>query len=260
VVVANTALELFDKDEQLQGWFGVRPEEVAYTRSELSAATRDLTKARTVLGIPFAPGGPPTAEQLNTIESGLARARAFTDQMGAAVDGTRARVEETKRRVDVWVRWAAVAVTAIGRAGRGRAVARRPVLVAGAARPAGVALPALGRLRLGRGLARPHAPPAAPSRPTPARPGAQPDEPVRHVELVPREPVPGRVRRLVVVVVPPVAHRQVPEHHVVPAPLTGGEPLPPHRCPTEFTANVTWNTSTVLRQYPYTSPFSPSAA
>ena len=114
VVVANTALELFDKDAQLQGWFGVRPEEVAYTRAELSAATRDLTKARTVLGIPVAAGGPPTAEQLNTIAAGLARARAFTDQMGAAVAGTRARVVETKVRVDRWVGRAAVAVTALG--------------------------------------------------------------------------------------------------------------------------------------------------
>lgn len=116
-VVANTALELFDKDEELQGWFGVRPEQLAHTRAELSAATRDLTKARTVLGIPVAPGGPATAEQLNTIEAGLGQARAFTDQLGGAVGGIRGRVVETKRRVDRWVQRAAVAVTALGALG-----------------------------------------------------------------------------------------------------------------------------------------------
>lgn len=109
-VVASTALELFDRDPELQSWFRVRPDQVAQTRTDLSAATRDLKKARTVLGFQI----PPTADQLNTIEDGLAQARTLTDQLGAAVAGTRAKVDDTKRRVDDWVRCAALAVTALG--------------------------------------------------------------------------------------------------------------------------------------------------
>ncbi|MBP3959242.1 hypothetical protein J8F10_28695 [Gemmata sp. G18] len=114
VVVAKTALELFDKDEELQGWFGVKPEQLAQTRTGLGAATRDLKKAQTVLGIPIAPGAVPTPEQLNTIESALAQARGFTDQMGTVVATTRTRVAETKRSVDLWARWAALGVTLLG--------------------------------------------------------------------------------------------------------------------------------------------------
>lgn len=116
-VVANTALELFDKDPQLQSWLRVRPGQVAQTRTDLSAATRDLNKARTVLGIPVAPGGAPTPDQLNTIENGLAQARELTDQLGAAVVATRAKVAETKQRADDWVRWTALGVTAFGALG-----------------------------------------------------------------------------------------------------------------------------------------------
>ncbi len=114
VVVANTALELFDKDEELQRRFGVNPEHLAQTRTDLGAATRDLKKARAVLGIPVAPGATPTPEQLNAVESALTQARGFTDQMSAVVANTRSRVAETKQRVDMWVRRAAFVITALG--------------------------------------------------------------------------------------------------------------------------------------------------
>ncbi|MDY3552089.1 hypothetical protein R5W24_001169 [Gemmata sp. JC717] len=114
VVVANTALELFDKDSTLQNWFRVRPEQLEQTRVDLNAATRDLKKARTVLGIPVAPGGAPTADQLNTIEAGLTQARELTDRMGAAVTATRAKVADTRRQVETWVRRVAIGVTALG--------------------------------------------------------------------------------------------------------------------------------------------------
>lgn len=117
VVVANTALELFDKDARLQNWFRVRPEQLAQTRIDLSAATRDLNRARTVLGIPIAPGGTPTADQLNGIEAGLAQARELTDRMGAAVTATRAKIADTKQQVEVWVRWGAIGVTVLGALG-----------------------------------------------------------------------------------------------------------------------------------------------
>ncbi len=114
VVVANTALELFDRDEELQGWFGVKPEQLDQTRTDLGSATRELKVARTVLGIPVAPGATPTPEQLNAVESALTQASGLTDQMAGVVATTRARVAETKRRVDVWVRRAALGITLLG--------------------------------------------------------------------------------------------------------------------------------------------------
>lgn len=114
VVVANTALELFGEDEQLQGWFGVKPEQLDQTRTDLGAATRELKKARTVLGIPVAPGDAPTPEQLNAVETALGQARGLTDRMETVVATTRARVAETKASVDRWVLRAAVATTLIG--------------------------------------------------------------------------------------------------------------------------------------------------
>src|SRR5262245_39972183 len=47
--------------------------------------------------------------------------------------------------------------------------------------------------------------------------GEQPDEVVADVDLPPPQPVPGRRREGVVVVVPPLPQRQHPEHHVVAA-------------------------------------------
>jgi hypothetical protein len=114
VVVANAALELFDKDEELRDWFGVKPEQLAQTRTDLGSASQELKKARTVLGIPVAPGGAPTPEQLNAVEAALAQARGYTDQMGAVVATTRARVAETKQNVDKWVRRAAIGITLVG--------------------------------------------------------------------------------------------------------------------------------------------------
>jgi hypothetical protein len=117
VVVATTALELFDRDEELQRWFGVKPEQLAQTRTDLGAAGRDLKKARTVLGIPVAPGSAPTPEQLNAVEAALYQARTLTDQMSAKVADTRVRVADTKQRVDVWVRRAAIGATLTGALG-----------------------------------------------------------------------------------------------------------------------------------------------
>lgn len=117
VVVADAALQLFADDEELKTWLGVKPEQLiqlSQTRSDLGAATRDLKKARTVLGIPVAPGGAPTPEQLNAVAQALAQARGYTDQMGVVVATTRARVAETKQTVDKWVLRAAVGTTLLG--------------------------------------------------------------------------------------------------------------------------------------------------
>ncbi len=114
VVVAKTALEMFDKDEEIQSWFGVRPEQLTQTRTDLGTATNELKRAQTILGIPIAPGTTPTAEQLNTIELALTQAHGFTDQMATVVATTRTRVADTKRSVDLWAWRAAVGTTLIG--------------------------------------------------------------------------------------------------------------------------------------------------
>jgi hypothetical protein len=117
-VVAEAALELFGSDEQmpeLKGWLGVKPEQLAQTRQDLDAAGRELKNVRALLGV--SPDAVPTAEQLMTVGSALDQARGFTDQMGRVVGGARARVDETKREVDLWALRLAAGVTAAGALG-----------------------------------------------------------------------------------------------------------------------------------------------
>ncbi len=114
VVVAETALKLFGEDEQLKSWFGVKPEQLVQTKTDLGSASRELTNVRTILGIPISDGAPPSAEQLMTVESALTQARSLTNQMNNAVTTTRTRVNETKREVDKWVLRIAVGVTVVG--------------------------------------------------------------------------------------------------------------------------------------------------
>ena len=116
-VVAKAALELFEENAELKGWFGVNPEQLVQTQAGLEAASRELRNVRTLLGIPIDAGGQPTAEQLVTVESALKQASGFTDQMGTVVATARTRVDEAKRAVDLWVLRAALAVTGIGAVG-----------------------------------------------------------------------------------------------------------------------------------------------
>jgi hypothetical protein len=114
VVVAETALKLFESDEQVKNWFPVQPEQLAQTQTELQAATRELKNVRTILGFPISDGGLPTAEQLVTVEAALKQARAFIERLNQVVAKTRERVSETKRSVDDWVQKVAIGVTAAG--------------------------------------------------------------------------------------------------------------------------------------------------
>ncbi len=119
-VVAEAALELFGGDEQfpeLKGWLGVKPEQLAQTRTDLGSASRELKNVRTILGIPVAAGERPSAEQLLTVEAALAQAREFTDRMGQVVNAAGRRVDETKKTADLWVLRVALATTLIGALG-----------------------------------------------------------------------------------------------------------------------------------------------
>lgn len=119
-VVAEAALELFGGDEQfpeLKGWLGVKPEQLAQTRTDLGSASRELKNVRTILGIPVSAGERPSAEQLLTVEAALVKAREFTDRMGQVVTAAGTRVDETKRAADLWVLRFAVVTTVVGALG-----------------------------------------------------------------------------------------------------------------------------------------------
>jgi hydrogenase maturation protease len=113
--VAQAALDIFGSDEQMKSWLGVQPEQLAQTRSSLDTARGELSKVRTILGVPLGDG--PTHEQLVTVESALAQAREFVEQIRKLVATTRTRVDETKRGIDLWAMRIAVGVTALGVAG-----------------------------------------------------------------------------------------------------------------------------------------------
>jgi hypothetical protein len=115
VVVGEAAVQLLGKDERLANWLGLKPEQLVQTRTGLGSASRELTRVRTVLGIPV--DAQPTAEQLVTVESALGQAREYTEQMGRVVAAARQQVEETKREVDLWVLRLAIGITVIGALG-----------------------------------------------------------------------------------------------------------------------------------------------
>jgi hypothetical protein len=123
MVVANAALETFGSDEQYGHLVGVSPEQVAQTRAGLENATRELKQAKTVLGvIPINNGEQPTPEQLRTVESALSQARGFTDQMENVVVTTRTRVDDTKRKADLWtlrIAWGTTLIGALAAVGQG---------------------------------------------------------------------------------------------------------------------------------------------
>lgn len=114
-VVAEAALELFGDEKQLpelKQWLGVKPDQLAQTKSGLSRAGLELKQVRTILGVSVGDG--PTAEQLVTVEAALAQARTLTNQMGTVVATARTRVDETKREIDLWVLRVALGVTVVG--------------------------------------------------------------------------------------------------------------------------------------------------
>lgn len=118
-VVAEAALSIFGDDAQLselKNWLGVKPEQLAQTRAQLDRAAGDLKQVQTILGVPLGDGGP-TADQLRAVAAALVQARDLTEQMDGVVRRARARVDDTKRAVDLWALRLALGVTLVGAVG-----------------------------------------------------------------------------------------------------------------------------------------------
>jgi hydrogenase maturation protease len=105
VVVAEAALRVFDKSEELQQLFGVQPSQVDATKTTLDKASSELRQAQSALG------GAPTLEQLNAVDNALGQAVGFTDEMARVVEIARGRVDATRTSVDRWSWRIAIATT-----------------------------------------------------------------------------------------------------------------------------------------------------
>jgi hypothetical protein len=114
VAVAQKAIDLFGRDDQLKSWFGVHPEQLSQTQIDLVSANRELQRVRDVLGVPLAAGAAPTAEQLAKLDGAIRQGRAFTDRMDLVVATIHTRLHETRRAVDLWSARIAAGVTALG--------------------------------------------------------------------------------------------------------------------------------------------------
>ncbi|MCI0703260.1 MAG: hypothetical protein L0241_19455 [Planctomycetia bacterium] len=108
VVVANSVLKMFGEREEFQEWLGVSPEQVSETRAQLDKASTELSQARAILG------EQPTPEQLNAVQSAIDQARSFTDRTKEVVTKIRARVDDTKRKADMWTLRIAIGTSIIG--------------------------------------------------------------------------------------------------------------------------------------------------
>jgi hypothetical protein len=118
-VVAEAAVEVLGDDAQLpelKQWLGVKPEQLAQTRTDLNRASNELKQVRSILGVSVG-DGELSREQLVTVESALNRARELTDQMARVVVTARLQVVETKRTVDLWALRVAIGVTVVGAVG-----------------------------------------------------------------------------------------------------------------------------------------------
>ncbi|MBA4189744.1 MAG: hypothetical protein C0467_17295 [Planctomycetaceae bacterium] len=103
VVVAEAALDIVTANPQLEKVFGINPDQIQQTRVTLGAVAGELRQAQSILGIPISPNGElPTAEQLEAVDTALRMADGFKAEMARIVGVARARVNETKRLIDLW--------------------------------------------------------------------------------------------------------------------------------------------------------------
>jgi hypothetical protein len=103
VVVADAALDVVGGVPELKKLLGVKPEHLNATRTALGNVSNELQQARNVLDIQtVSPEGVPTNEQLHAVDDALRNARGFTDEVSKVVETTRARVNETKQKVNLW--------------------------------------------------------------------------------------------------------------------------------------------------------------
>lgn len=117
VVVIDAALDVVSEYPELERIFGVHPDQIRDTRGTLGSVAAELRQARSVLGVPVDHGPVPTPEQLDAVDQALRVAEGFRDDMARVVKAARDRVNETRRKVDVWGRraaWATAAVSALG--------------------------------------------------------------------------------------------------------------------------------------------------
>jgi hydrogenase maturation protease len=107
VVVAEAALRVFNKSEELQQLFGIQPSQFDATKTTLDKASSELRQAQSALG------GPPTPEQLNAVDNALDQAEGFTNEMSRVVEIARARVDTTRANVDRWSWRITIATTVV---------------------------------------------------------------------------------------------------------------------------------------------------
>jgi hydrogenase maturation protease len=113
VVVAKTALQVFDDNSELQRLFRVQPGQVDATRTTLDTAATELRQAQSALGPSVSSGTPPPPELLNAVDNALGQARGFTNELAKVVTTVRGRVNDTKSLVDRWTLRLAIGITLI---------------------------------------------------------------------------------------------------------------------------------------------------
>ncbi|MDB5313538.1 MAG: hypothetical protein JWO38_7740 [Gemmataceae bacterium] len=114
VVVAGAALDAFGERPADETVLGIRPEHMHTARTQLDTAAADLRNARHVLGIPIpAANGVATPDQLANVDGALVRASEVTNQFDEALSRARHKVDETRRRAEVWSLRAAAGITAL---------------------------------------------------------------------------------------------------------------------------------------------------
>jgi hydrogenase maturation protease len=118
VVVADAALDVVGGLPELKQMLGVKPEQLDATRTALEKVSDELHQARGILDVPAnSSDGVPTTEQLYAVDDALHNARGFTDEVSKIVETTRAKVNETKQKVDTWSWRGAVATSLISALG-----------------------------------------------------------------------------------------------------------------------------------------------
>jgi hypothetical protein len=117
-VVADAALDVVGGVPELKHLLGVKPEQLDATRTALGNVSNELQQARSLLDVPaVSPESVPTNEQLHAVDDALHNARGFTDEVGRVVESTRARVNETKQKVDIWAWRGAMGMTLLSALG-----------------------------------------------------------------------------------------------------------------------------------------------
>ena len=110
VVVAGAVLDVFDDRKPDEVALGVKEHDLKAARSQLDSAAAELKNARSVLGFPI-PGA--SEEQLTQVDQALATATDVTNQVDRAVTEARGKVDELKRKSEVWSMRAAIGITGL---------------------------------------------------------------------------------------------------------------------------------------------------